>query len=106
MEEIGSSLAITHGVEWTRSMARPLRIEYPGALYHITCRGNARDRIYPIHADRELLLQVLAQGPCLYRSGAKDVDGVVRAYVEYGYTQKEIAANLGVHYSTISRQLR
>ncbi len=27
-------------------MARPLRIEYAGALYHITARGNERKRIY------------------------------------------------------------
>ena len=27
-------------------MARPLRIEYPGAVYHITSRGNAKERIY------------------------------------------------------------
>jgi len=27
-------------------MARPLRLEYPGALYHITSRGNARQDIY------------------------------------------------------------
>jgi putative transposase len=27
-------------------MSRPLRIEYPGAVYHITSRGNARQRIY------------------------------------------------------------
>ncbi|MGI0047668.1 MAG: transposase, partial [Nitrosotalea sp.] len=27
-------------------MARPLRIEYPGAVYHVTARGNARQRIY------------------------------------------------------------
>ncbi|MEK6582627.1 MAG: transposase [Nitrospirota bacterium] len=27
-------------------MARPLRIEYPGAVYHITSRGNARESIY------------------------------------------------------------
>ena len=24
-------------------MARPLRIEFPGAVYHVTSRGNARD---------------------------------------------------------------
>ena len=42
-------------------MGRPLRIEYPGALYHETCRGNARERIFVIDADRELFLQVLAQ---------------------------------------------
>jgi hypothetical protein len=27
-------------------MARPMRIEYPGAVYHITSRGNAKERIY------------------------------------------------------------
>ncbi len=26
-------------------MARPLRIEFPGALYHLTSRGNARKSI-------------------------------------------------------------
>jgi hypothetical protein len=26
-------------------MARPLRIEFPGALYHLTARGNARKHI-------------------------------------------------------------
>ncbi len=42
-------------------MARPLRIEYPGALYHITCRGNARQKIFLVDPDRELFLDVLAQ---------------------------------------------
>jgi len=27
-------------------MARPLRIQYPGAYYHLTCRGNDRKRIF------------------------------------------------------------
>ena len=27
-------------------MARPLRIEYPGAFYHVTARGNDRRRIF------------------------------------------------------------
>jgi len=27
-------------------MSRPLRLEYPGALYHITSRGNAQDNIF------------------------------------------------------------
>jgi REP element-mobilizing transposase RayT len=40
-------------------MARPLRIEYPGALYHVTCRGNSRGKVFLIDPDRELFLQVL-----------------------------------------------
>jgi putative transposase len=33
-------------------MARPLRINYPGAIYHITCRGNERRAIFDDDADR------------------------------------------------------
>jgi REP element-mobilizing transposase RayT len=42
-------------------MARPLRIEYPGALYHITTRGNARRSIFKDDSDRRLLLDILHQ---------------------------------------------
>lgn len=42
-------------------MARPLRIEYPGALYHVTTRGNARADIYLDDGDRRAFLAVLAQ---------------------------------------------
>ncbi len=40
-------------------MSRPLRIEYPGAVYHITARGNARQDIYIDDDDRNLFLDVL-----------------------------------------------
>jgi REP element-mobilizing transposase RayT len=42
-------------------MARPLRIGYPGAVYHVTCRGNARAKIFPVDPDRHLFLDVLTQ---------------------------------------------
>jgi len=42
-------------------MARPLRIEYPGALYHVTSRGNAREAIYRSDEDRLQFLDALAQ---------------------------------------------
>jgi putative transposase len=40
-------------------MARPLRIEYDGALYHITSRGNARKAIFKDDEDREAFLEIL-----------------------------------------------
>jgi len=40
-------------------MSRPLRIEYPGAIYHITSRGNARQPIFEDDKDRELFLELL-----------------------------------------------
>ena len=41
-------------------MARPLRIEFPGAVYHVTARGNARRKIYRDDEDRETFLATLA----------------------------------------------
>ena len=41
-------------------MARPLRIEFPGALYHVTSRGNARQRVFRDDEDREMFLATLA----------------------------------------------
>ena len=41
-------------------MARPLRIEYEGAVYHVTARGNARSDIYLSDSDRELFLDALS----------------------------------------------
>lgn len=40
-------------------MARQLRIEYPGALYHVTSRGNGRCSIYAADDDRESFLKIL-----------------------------------------------
>jgi REP element-mobilizing transposase RayT len=40
-------------------MARPLRIEFPGAIYHVTSRGDRREAIYEDDADRERFLAVL-----------------------------------------------
>jgi REP element-mobilizing transposase RayT len=42
-------------------MARHLRLEYPGALYHVTARGNDRCPIFHTVADRTHLLEVLAE---------------------------------------------
>ena len=41
-------------------MSRPLRIEFPGALYHVTSRGDRREPIYRDDADRLAHLDVLA----------------------------------------------
>ncbi|MEN8199120.1 MAG: transposase [Thermodesulfobacteriota bacterium] len=41
-------------------MARPLRIEFPGAVYHVTARGNARQDIFLNDTDRRLFLDILS----------------------------------------------
>lgn len=40
-------------------MARPLRIEFEGALYHLTGRGNARQRVFADQADCAKFVQLL-----------------------------------------------
>ena len=42
-------------------MSRPLRIEFPGAIYHVTARGDRREPIYRDDADRTAQLHVIAQ---------------------------------------------
>lgn len=47
-------------------MARPLRIQYPGAVYHITCRGNERKEIFKDDTDRQTFLETLIQSAKTY----------------------------------------
>jgi putative transposase len=42
-------------------MARPLRIEFPGAVYHLTSRGNARLPIFKDDNDRRRFLDILGE---------------------------------------------
>ena len=42
-------------------MSRPLRIEYAGALYHVTSRGDRQEAIFASDADRCAFLEILGQ---------------------------------------------
>ncbi len=48
-------------------MSRPLRLEFPGALWHITQRGNERKDIFRCDADRTLFLDLLVRSIEIYR---------------------------------------
>ena len=54
-------------------MSRPLRIEFPGAFYHVTSRGNERKDIFKSGPDREKFLSYLA-------SAAERYGAVFHAY--------------------------
>jgi len=58
-------------------MARPLRLEYPGALYHVTARGNALQDIFLDDEDREAFLRVLG-------SVCERADWLIHAYCLMG----------------------
>ena len=49
-----------------RPMARPLRIEYPGAYYHVMNRGNRREDIFLTDKDRQVFLDGLADSCEIY----------------------------------------
>ncbi len=42
-------------------MSRPVRIEFPNALYHVTARGDRREDIFEDNEDRQVFLQILEQ---------------------------------------------
>ena len=48
-------------------MPRPLRIEFPGACYHVMFRGNARMPVFREDADKELLVDRMAHFASLFR---------------------------------------
>ena len=54
-------------------MARPLRIEFPGAVYHVTSRGDRREANFEDDQDRDAFLTVVAQA-------TERFDAVILAY--------------------------
>lgn len=48
-------------------MARPLRLQFPGGVYHVTARGNDRQSIFEDDADCSRFLIVLASVVARYR---------------------------------------
>jgi putative transposase len=42
-------------------MPRQLRIQYPGAKYHVVSRGNRRAEIFPDNVERHDFLKTLAE---------------------------------------------
>lgn len=48
-------------------MARPMRIEYPGAYYHVMNRGNRGEDIFLSDKDRQVFLDGLADSSETYR---------------------------------------
>jgi len=49
-------------------MARPLRIQYENAHYHVTCRGNFGQEIFSSDADRSTFLDLLERSCDIYQT--------------------------------------
>jgi hypothetical protein len=88
-------------------MARPLRIEFAGALYHVTSRGDRREAIFEDDEDREAFLSVLAEVVERYFTEAIFVrivgDGVRRVWISVlGQGPGSISATVAASYATAS----
>jgi hypothetical protein len=57
---LGSGLAFLVNLTYASLMSRPLRIEFPDAIYHVTVRGDRREDIYRDDEDRQAQLDVPA----------------------------------------------
>ncbi len=90
------------------AMARPLRIEFPGAIYHVTSRGDRREPIFEDDTDRDAYLlevcryaelnPVRVSGP-----GRSRDEGIARAHREGSYSLSAIAREVGLSVPRVSR---
>lgn len=48
-------------------MSRPLRVEYPGAWYHVLNRGRRREEIFFDDGDRKIFFKAIEEATCLYK---------------------------------------
>ena len=79
-------------------MTRPLRFEFPGALYHVTARGNRRQPIYLDDLDRRAWLGVL-------RDACPRNNSVVHAYCQMGNHFHLLIETLDASLSALMHQL-
>ena len=61
-------------------MARKLRVQYQGAIYHVMSRGNGKAAIFRNDVDRRSFLQTLAEACGTRLSGIFSV-GATRRYL-------------------------
>lgn len=79
-------------------MSRPLRIEFPGAIYHVTSRGDRREPIFDDDQDREAFLDVV--GTALER-----FDACALAYCLMGNHYHLVLHTRSANLSRLMRQI-
>ena len=50
------------GAGYSPAIARKLRVEYPGAIYHVMNRGDRREPIFKVDVDRQRFVNGSANG--------------------------------------------
>jgi len=95
-------------------MSRPLRVEFEGAFYHVTSRGDRREPIRRMQAraradslDRPDIPRAQRRPPgrplpWYFKQHDRDT-AIARAFADGGYTQTAIARACGLSVSRVSR---
>ena len=78
-------------------MVRPSRIEYPGAVYHVTSPGDRREPIAKDDIDRVALLSVVKE---------ERNQNIANAFYQGGHSQTAIALAFDISSSTLSRVIK
>ena len=80
--------------------------EFIGELRDLLKRKEKAEEIPRVqrHAARPSLAEIFGKEEQGHGAGRDEV--IYAAYVRYGYTLKEMAQHLGVHYATISRAIK
>ena len=79
-------------------MARPLRIEFPGAVYHVTSRGDRREPIFEDDQDRLIFLGIVSQSLSRF-------DGQMLAYCLMGNHYHFVLHTRKANLSSLMRQI-
>ena len=81
------------------NMARPLRIAFPGAFYHVTARGNERKAVFKSIRDRQKFLEYL-------ETATERYNAVIHAYClmdnHYHILLETPSGNLPVSYTHLT----
>jgi hypothetical protein len=70
-------------------MARPLRIEFPGAVYHVTSRGNAKQAISIDDEDRSRFFEEMLKGTLVQIQLCIAKEKILTAARQRGYRFKQ-----------------
>ena len=79
-------------------MARPLRIEFAGAIHHVTSRGNGQQTIFHNHGDRRAWLNI-------FDDVCKRFDWTVHAFCQMGNHFHLMIETRGANLANGMRQL-
>jgi putative transposase len=90
-------------------MARQLRIEYEGAFYHVTSRGNQRDQIFWDDNDREEFKKIIKRTKERYAYLLHSyvlMDNHYHLLIETPHANREVGRVFGITAKAVTNAVR